>query len=94
MFALGSEFNRSTQHLLILLVVAYTKSGKSAQVHKCAIVALVERDGSARAFHAAHADEVVITIVTDNIAKYLLALHANREQRRGAGRIPPCGATW
>jgi transposase-like protein len=48
--------------------VPYTKSGKAGQ--KRAIVALVERGGKVRAFHASRADaETVAKIVNENIAR-------------------------
>jgi transposase-like protein len=47
-----------------------TKSGKSGPANKRAIIALVERGGSIRAFHVAVADKVTVTkIIRDNIAK-------------------------
>ena len=55
--------------LLKPCVVAYKKSGKSGPANRRAIVDLVRRDGSVRSFQMAHADKVVIKIVSDNIAK-------------------------
>src|SRR6185437_4167953 len=47
-----------------------TKSGKSGPAGKRAIVALVERGGSVRSFHAAVADKATVTkIVRENIAR-------------------------
>lgn len=47
-----------------------TKSGKSGPANKRAIVALVERKGSARSFQVAYADKETVTkIVRENIAK-------------------------
>src|SRR5215207_6560104 len=47
-----------------------TKGGRSGPANKRAIVALVERKGSVRSFHVAHADKETVTkIVRENIAQ-------------------------
>jgi transposase-like protein len=48
----------------------YTKAGRSGVGGKRTIIALVERGGSVRSFHPAHADgEIVAKIASENIAR-------------------------